>query len=54
MNMTGLPVENVCGGVQVNSKCNHILNEVILELIEDGSGIAEIIPNEKGSIIVLL
>jgi hypothetical protein len=54
MDLRGLPVEQVCGGVQVNSKCNHILNEVIIEIIEDGSGIAEIIPNEKGSTIVLL
>lgn len=54
MNMMELPVENVCGGVQVNSKSNHILNVVIMELIENGSGIAEIIPNEKGSTIVVL
>lgn len=52
--MIELPVEKVCGGIKVNSKCNHILNEVIMELIEDGMGIAEIIPNETGSMIILL
>ena len=55
MNMIGLPVEYVDGGViQVNSKCNFILNEVILELVGDGKGIAEILPNEKGSMIILI
>ena len=39
MDLRGLPVEQVCGGVQVNSKCNHILNEVIIEIIEDGRGV---------------
>lgn len=40
--------------VQVNSKSNQILNVAIMEIIENGGNVAEIIPNEMGNMIVLL